>query len=159
MTFDQFISWFKALAQVDQSLIVQAIQSRQPLTLGEVVDLCRYGFLGQLSDEGLDWIQEAIESPEFERINIAINPAAVTGELLSPVCPKCGQPMEEGFCPDVERSGILREVWHPGSPQRNFWGGTKIDQEKLLAVSVYRCTRCGYLERYARSSGSHKQSP
>ncbi len=148
MTFDEFISCFEALTESDQTLIVQTLQSKESLTLGEIVELCRNGSLMQLSDDGLDWLQQAVESLEFKQIKLAMN------SNLNPVCPKCCQDMEEGFCPDVERASILREVWHPGKPQRNFLGGTKIDREKLLAVSVYRCTRCGYLERYARSWGS-----
>ncbi len=64
-------------------------------------------------------------------------------------CPKCGSKMEEGFVPEIFRSGIGKMVWVEGKPERDFWTGVKVPGKKLIAISTYRCAQCGYLEFYA----------
>ncbi len=37
-----------------------------------------------------------------------------------------------------------------GAPQKSFWAGTKLPEEKQIPVGTFRCSRCGFLESYAR---------
>lgn len=71
----------------------------------------------------------------------------------SPICAKCGSRMDEGFV--LDRGDL--EVRHPaswvsGPPQKSLWLGTKLAGRETLQISSYRCTACGFLESYARST-------
>jgi hypothetical protein len=66
-------------------------------------------------------------------------------------CASCGGRMEEGFVLDRGHYSFPAEQqWAGGEPQRSFWTGLKIDEERLLKVATYRCVGCGRLESYAR---------
>lgn len=68
--------------------------------------------------------------------------------MRSNTCPKCGGSMAEGFVLS-ERQG-MRAVssWSEGAPQET-WFGIKL-KGKPIKVQTWRCTRCGFLESYAR---------
>ena len=57
--------------------------------------------------------------------------------------------MEEGFTVDMgDYSMPTVGAWHPGKPQKTWWGlnVTKADKREIV---TWRCTSCGYLESYA----------
>ena len=64
-------------------------------------------------------------------------------------CPKCNNRMEEGFMVDEGYGArhVLR--FHPDKPDKRWWG-LKVSKPKMTKVEVYRCTRCGFLEQYAK---------
>jgi hypothetical protein len=64
-------------------------------------------------------------------------------------CPKCDGPMEPGFPLDATYGGVCEAKWVPGTPEKSFWTGLKVDRDKLLSIVSMRCTRCGFLENYA----------
>jgi len=39
--------------------------------------------------------------------------------------------------------------WVAGEPERSMWTGLKLRGKDKLAITTYRCSRCGYLESYA----------
>jgi predicted nucleic-acid-binding Zn-ribbon protein len=67
------------------------------------------------------------------------------------VCPKCGQPMAEGYVPSRANKwqGQI-PVWVSGQPVKRFWGGIDLDGKNTVAVQTFRCQGCGYLESYAK---------
>lgn len=65
-------------------------------------------------------------------------------------CMRCHVEMEAGYLPDVGHSGYHQQTWSPSAPKESFWVGLKIDREKLVPVTTYRCPKCGYLESYAK---------
>jgi hypothetical protein len=66
------------------------------------------------------------------------------------MCPKCRSNMEQGFILDHTYGARLIGYWAAGAPEKSFWMGTKLPKEKLVPVSVFRCSGCGFLESYAR---------
>jgi hypothetical protein len=62
--------------------------------------------------------------------------------------------MEEGFLLDHTHGGQVAANWVSGPPEKSFWTGVKTRGKEKLAVSVFRCERCGYLESYARESST-----
>lgn len=73
---------------------------------------------------------------------------------ISIECTKCRGMMERGFLLDNSDYDIKQVGrWVAGEPEKKSeWlgGGVKIKERKVLAVSTYRCTACGYLESYAK---------
>ena len=72
-----------------------------------------------------------------------------------PDCPECRSRMEEGFIPDMSQGAAVQMFWHAGTPEdQTFLGlkmGTiKIDKSEAVKITAYRCTRCGFLQSYAR---------
>lgn len=69
-------------------------------------------------------------------------------------CPKCDGLFEAGFM--LDRSAMYLPVegeWASGAPDRKppFWSGSVLKKSaRTLPVMAMRCTRCGYLECYAR---------
>jgi predicted nucleic-acid-binding Zn-ribbon protein len=64
-------------------------------------------------------------------------------------CPKCRGEMEQGFIVDRGHANVsLVSSWVPGPPKKSFWRATKVD--RTIPVGVFRCSRCGFLEAYAR---------
>jgi ribosomal protein S27AE len=65
-------------------------------------------------------------------------------------CPRCRGTLQLGFLLEGGE-GEMRRVtqWVQGKPERNFWVGLSIKDRAVLAVTTYRCERCGYLESYA----------
>jgi hypothetical protein len=71
--------------------------------------------------------------------------------MLTPKCPKCSQPMEEGFIVDHAHGGTnFQAEWVEGPPKKSFWTGVRIggptDRRK---VATFCCSKCGFLESYA----------
>jgi hypothetical protein len=58
--------------------------------------------------------------------------------------------MESGYMVDVTYGHGTSSVpnWVGGEPQRSIWTGLKLRGKEQLAVTTYRCGRCGYLESY-----------
>ena len=67
-------------------------------------------------------------------------------------CPKCRSKMEEGFIEEVTRNSVQAAKWIEGAPEKGFLLGLKTKGKRQHEIETYRCTRCGYLELYARSS-------
>jgi predicted nucleic-acid-binding Zn-ribbon protein len=65
-------------------------------------------------------------------------------------CPKCNGHMEQGFVLDNTYGARVVSQWAAGAPQKSFWSGTKLPDEKLIPIGTFRCSSCGYLESYAR---------
>jgi hypothetical protein len=63
-------------------------------------------------------------------------------------CPKCQGQMERGFILDY--GSRLVSQWAAGAPVKSFWSRTKLPEEKLIPIGVFRCRSCGFLELYAR---------
>ncbi|MCD4687195.1 MAG: PF20097 family protein [Anaerolineae bacterium] len=66
------------------------------------------------------------------------------------LCPKCEAAMERGYLLDEGTNGrVLPARWEAGFPtQRMNWFGRLNRAGKT--ITAYRCTKCGYLELYAR---------
>ncbi|WP_369432139.1 PF20097 family protein [Aquisphaera insulae] len=69
--------------------------------------------------------------------------------MKTPKCPKCSQPMEEGFILDQAHNFQSAEKWVEGPPQWSFWTGLKLNGRKKRQVATYCCPKCGFLESYA----------
>ena len=65
-------------------------------------------------------------------------------------CPKCSQPMEEGFIVDYTHGGQTQAHWVEGPPQRSFWTGLTLRGRVRRDVATFCCTKCGFLESYAK---------
>jgi hypothetical protein len=57
--------------------------------------------------------------------------------------------MEAGFIADATYGGNVQEQWEPGTPQKSFWTGLKIDKQARIPVITMRCPNCGALESFA----------
>ena len=69
--------------------------------------------------------------------------------MRTPKCPKCSQPMEEGFIVDHTHMGLLQAEWVEGAPKWSFWTGVRIGGETdRRKVATYCCPKCGFLESY-----------
>ena len=64
-------------------------------------------------------------------------------------CPRCSGTMEPGYV--IDEGDGTRSVanWVAGEPERRIWTGLKLRGKSKVAVTTYRCRRCGYLESYA----------
>lgn len=58
--------------------------------------------------------------------------------------------MEEGFVRDSYEHQARTPLWIEGHPEKSFWSGVRTKGKRQLEVATWRCTRCGYLEQYAR---------
>jgi hypothetical protein len=58
--------------------------------------------------------------------------------------------MVQGFVMDNTYGGRLVSQWSEGTPQKSFWQGTKMPEEKQIPIGTFRCDGCGFLESYAR---------
>ncbi len=70
--------------------------------------------------------------------------------MLDKECPKCEAEMERGYLLDEGNSGRHRPArWEAGLPttRMNWFGGLN---KAGKTITAYRCTKCGYLELYAR---------
>ena len=65
-------------------------------------------------------------------------------------CLKCEARMEEGFVALLTYEGRYIGTWIEGSPTRSAWTGLQIKGRRQLPTKTMRCTRCGFLETYAR---------
>ena len=65
-------------------------------------------------------------------------------------CIRCQGTMEPGYMIDEGHGGHRKvESWVAGAPEKSFWTGLKVRGKSRLAITTYRCRRCGYLESYA----------
>ena len=67
-------------------------------------------------------------------------------------CPKCQGRMTEGFIIDEGYGTAHVSTWQGGEPKRSIWTGLKKNKDEQFKVVAYRCSRCGFLESYARES-------
>ncbi len=70
-----------------------------------------------------------------------------------PACTACGaEQLEPGFVEDAgERSqGYAR--WIPGPLERGVFGGARRFGKQRFMIEADRCSRCGFLMLYARTS-------
>lgn len=66
-------------------------------------------------------------------------------------CPKCGGELRQGFIFDHHGGGKrLVDTWVEGAPEKAYWRITKATADQCIPVGVFRCTKCGFLESYAR---------
>jgi hypothetical protein len=65
-------------------------------------------------------------------------------------CPKCNGQMQQGFVLDNTYGARVVSQWAAGAPQKSFWTGTRLPDEKLIPIGTFRCASCGFLESYAR---------
>ena len=68
-----------------------------------------------------------------------------------PACPKCSGEMEAGFIADLTYGAILASSWIEGEPEVNWRGTAKIKGKRKIDIATERCTKCGFLESYARA--------
>jgi len=102
--------------------------------------------LQMVSADARQYRWEALElaRTEIARRGLAIPPAYIVR------CAKCEGVMEEGFIPDFGHYQYVRPLtWVEGRPQHSFWSGTVIGDRRMVNISVYRCTACGYLDFHA----------
>ena len=64
-------------------------------------------------------------------------------------CPKCEGRMAEGFIADQGHGSYYVPSWHPEAPDKRWWG-LKLDKKKFRPIATFRCTKCGFLESYAK---------
>ena len=69
--------------------------------------------------------------------------------MRSNTCPKCGGAMTEGFIIDETHGSKSVSTWIEGAPQRAWWG-LKTRGKTKHEIQTWRCSRCGFLENYAR---------
>jgi hypothetical protein len=69
-------------------------------------------------------------------------------------CPKCSEPMDEGFTLDRadHHHGKAVSTWIAGAPERSAWVGLKTKDRDNIPIRTFRCSGCGYLESYANNS-------
>jgi hypothetical protein len=58
--------------------------------------------------------------------------------------------MEQGFVLDNTHGARVVSHWAAGAPEKSFWVGTKLPEEKTIPIGTFRCSSCGFLEGYAR---------
>ena len=70
---------------------------------------------------------------------------------IDPKCPTCDVSLAEGYILDnMYGEGARKPAeWVEGKPLRYWWGGLKTSGRRKLAVSSFRCPRCGLLREYA----------
>ena len=65
-------------------------------------------------------------------------------------CPKCSAEMEAGFVLGRGRKLYRPAEWFEGQPEIKWTGGIKLRDKRRFRVQSWRCTKCGFLEQYAR---------
>jgi hypothetical protein len=66
------------------------------------------------------------------------------------LCPKCQGNMVQGWVAEFSNRGAGVSTWVGGPPEKSFWYGTKVPEEKCIPIDTFRCAVCGYPESYAR---------
>ena len=72
-------------------------------------------------------------------------------------CPKCDSDMELGYTTESFSVRVVAHVvvpckWLPGKPNLDQHGAVnqkKTDFSKAVPISMFRCSKCGFLESYA----------
>jgi Domain of unknown function (DUF6487) len=67
-----------------------------------------------------------------------------------PVCPKCGEAMEEGYLIDYAHGNAIMSRWVQGKPVPGIIWEVDPTSRKQLGITAFRCRKCGLLESYAR---------
>jgi predicted nucleic-acid-binding Zn-ribbon protein len=71
----------------------------------------------------------------------------------TPKCSKCGAEMQQGFVPDQGHDGKrFIPHWVAGTPEEGFFGSPKVRGKEQYSILSFRCTKCGFLDFYARNS-------
>ncbi len=70
--------------------------------------------------------------------------------MTTPRCPKCSHAMDEGFLLDVAQNCYLQSQWVAGAPRRSRWFGLRLRGAEKRNVATFCCSRCGFLESYAK---------
>lgn len=65
-------------------------------------------------------------------------------------CPKCQSTMKPGFTLDHTYGSRAAAAWVEGEPEGSIWVGVKLGGRKVLQIETWRCSKCGYLENYAK---------
>lgn len=65
-------------------------------------------------------------------------------------CPKCQGATETGFVPDASYGAVLLSNWTEGAPEKNWLQSVKLKGRRQIPLTAERCTKCGYVEIYAR---------
>jgi len=65
-------------------------------------------------------------------------------------CPKCQSTMQEGWVLDNTHGGRAVAAWVEGEPKKSIWVGVKLDGKQPIEIESWRCTRCGFIEQYAK---------
>ena len=65
-------------------------------------------------------------------------------------CRKCGGKRDTGFILDEGYGTRTPAQWCSGAPRKSIWMGLKMSGVTKRPVESMRCTRCGFLENYAR---------
>jgi rubrerythrin len=80
------------------------------------------------------------------------NTQRLASEMVK-TCPKCASSMEVGFLTSPHPSNDI--WWVAGLPDYSFTPKKLHGQQRsMIAVNLYRCQQCGYLEAYAQSDQS-----
>jgi len=79
----------------------------------------------------------------------ALHGWVITPNMKDVRCQECRSQMEVGFILDHTHGRPKVTVWHPGEPERSFWRGLRVADDKLREINVYRCKKCGLLRAYA----------
>ena len=65
-------------------------------------------------------------------------------------CPKCNSmQIEEGHQIDKSHGESFVGAFIPGPPDKRWWG-LKLDKKKFRPITTFCCTKCGFLESYAK---------
>jgi Domain of unknown function (DUF6487) len=64
-------------------------------------------------------------------------------------CSKCSGEMQEGLVVDLNYGGILQSMWVEDQAGKSV-GSVTTDGKRKVKTVTYRCSRCGYLDSYAR---------
>jgi hypothetical protein len=68
--------------------------------------------------------------------------------MRSNSCLKCHGSMSEGFVTDSNYSVV--SWWVEGVPKLSFVFGLMLGRKAKLKIQMWRCSRCGFLESYAK---------
>ncbi|WZO95740.1 PF20097 family protein [Isosphaeraceae bacterium EP7] len=72
--------------------------------------------------------------------------------MPQPHCPKCSQPMDDGFLIDHSYGRDTQAEWIGGTPEPSTWwtGVLKLKGKVRRPVTTFCCPKCGFLESYAK---------
>ena len=66
-------------------------------------------------------------------------------------CGKCGGLQNEGFLLDSAHKAVKVGHWAEGAPEYWVLRILKMRGRRKLPIQSWRCTKCGFLESYARA--------
>ena len=64
-------------------------------------------------------------------------------------CSRCQGSMSEGFVATDKDGMRAVSTWVEGAPDRR-WYGLKLGKKPKYEIQTWRCSRCGFLESYAK---------